>query len=113
MDQKVVEINLESGSPAVDQAIVNMVNQLTTQMRRGCKAVILIHGYGSSGIGGSIRTAVRNKLSDGSLQGVVRASVAGENWMNRRKEFLGFCGSLVKYDRRIDGNEGITVVLLR
>ena len=113
MEQKVVEINLEYGNPTVDSALQSMVNQLSTQMRRGCKAAILIHGYGSSGTGGSIRAAVRVKLADSSLKGIVRTFVTGESFMGRRKELYGLCGSLANFERRIAGNEGITVVILR
>ncbi len=113
MDQKVIEINLEYGNPTVDSALMNMVNQLTTHMRRGCKAAILIHGYGSTGTGGSIKTAVRSKLADSSLKGIVRVAVGGEDWFFRRKELYALCKSLEKFDRRIANNEGITVVLLR
>ncbi len=113
MEQKVVEINLEYGNPTVESALLNMVNQLTTQMRRGCKAVILIHGYGSSGTGGSIKAAVRTKLTDNSLKGIVRTAVGGESFMSRRKELYGLCKSLQNYERRVSGNEGITVVILR
>lgn len=110
---KVKEINLESGRPLADDAVRNMVNQLGTCKRQGYKAVILVHGYGSSGTGGAIKAAVRSKLQERSLSGIVRAYCGGEHWLARKKELLGMCSSLSDYQRRIDGNSGVTVVILK
>ncbi|HWQ78862.1 MAG TPA: hypothetical protein VN381_08585 [Anaerovoracaceae bacterium] len=110
---KVREINLEYGSPTVDAAVRNMVNQLGTCKGQGYKAVILIHGYGSSGVGGGIKAAVRNKLREPSLSGIVRQSCGGEHWYHKKRELLGICQSLGDYQRKIDGNQGVTVVILK
>lgn len=113
MQNKVVEINLELGMPTVDVALQRMKDALTTSLRQGFRAVILIHGYGSTGIGGSIKKAVLTTLAEKSLQGVVRSYVGGENWHRQGKNYQKMCKSLEAYDRRIAGNEGVTVVLLR
>lgn len=110
---KVREINLEYGSPTVDAAIRNMVSQLGTCKGQGCKAVILVHGYGSSGTGGGIKTAVRSKLREPSLSGIVRACCGGEHWYEKKKELLALCQPLSEYQRKIDGNQGVTVVILK
>ncbi len=113
MPSKVLEINMEAGRPATDTAVMNMKNTLMACPRRGVRAAVLIHGYGSSGVGGAIRTAARRALSDGSLSSVVRESVPGEQWHWRKREFLAHCPALASYEGRIANNEGITVVLLR
>ena len=110
---KVKEINLEYGAPTVDAAVRNMVNQLSTCKGQGYKAVILVHGYGSSGVGGGIKTAVRSKLRDSSLSGLVRNSCGGENWFEKKQEFLGICRYLSDFQRKVDGNQGVTVVILK
>jgi hypothetical protein len=110
---KVKEVNLEYGSPSADTAVKNMVSQLSTCKGLGCKAVILVHGYGSSGVGGGIRTAVRSKLREASLSGVVRTICGGEDWYQRKKELLELCPALSGYQRRIDGNQGVTIVVLK
>jgi DNA-nicking Smr family endonuclease len=69
---------LEYNMPTVEVALQKMKNVLTTNKGLGCKAVILIHGYGSSGVGGSIKAAVTRCLSDNSMRGIVRAYVGGE-----------------------------------
>ncbi len=113
MASKVVELNLEAGMPSAENAVRNMKNALATYKGQGTKAVIIIHGYGSSGVGGSIKAAVTKALGESSLRGIVRISCGGEQWINRKRELVTACGSLAEYDRRIRGNEGITVVVLR
>lgn len=110
---KVKEINLEYNSPTVDTAVRTMISQLGTCKAQGYKAVILVHGYGSSGVGGGIRTAVRSKLREPSLSGIVRAFCGGENWFEKKKEMLNICQPLSEHQRKIDGNQGVTVVLLK
>lgn len=113
MPSKVLEINLESGMPAVETAVLNMQNTLAACRMRGVRAAVLIHGYGSSGVGGGIRAAVRRKLSDGSMAGIVREVVGGEQWHWRKRELLAHCRELAGYDGRISNNEGVTVVILK
>lgn len=110
---KVKEINLEYGQPTVDMALRSMVSQLSTCKGQGYKAVILIHGYGSSGVGGSIKTAVQNKLKEPALSGIVRACCSGEHWHEKKREMVGICQPLSNYNRKIEGNQGVTVVLLK
>ena len=110
---KVKEINLEYGSPTADSAVRNMVNQLGTCKGQGYKAVILIHGYGSSGVGGGIKTAVRSKLREPSLSGIIRSTCGGEQWFEKKKELINICQPLSDYQRKIDGNQGVTVVILK
>jgi hypothetical protein len=112
-NNKVAELNLEYGKPAAADALAKMSDSLLTYKKQGIKAVILIHGYGSSGTGGSIKAAVRKRLGEPALSGIVRAYTGGEQWAYRKKEFLGLCGSLGSFERRISGNEGITVVILK
>ena len=110
---KVKEINLEKGSPQVPQALKNMVNGMATAKIQGYKACILIHGYGSSGEGGAIKEAVIKKLQDPSLRGMVSDYVSGENWPSKKNIFLNHTGQLKDFQRYIDQNKGVTVVLFR
>lgn len=113
VSRKVVEVNLEYNMPTVEVAIQKMKNSLTTSKGQGYKVVILIHGYGSSGVGGSIKTAVIRCLGDSSLRGIVRTYVGGEQWLVRKRELQALCKDLERYERKIAGNEGVTVVVLR
>lgn len=113
MRDKVVEVNLELGRPSVEAALQNMKNALTTHKAKGIRAVILIHGYGSSGVGGSIKIAVRRCLGENSMRGIVRDFAGGEQWSSRKRDMITMCRDLEKYERTIADNDGITVVILR
>jgi hypothetical protein len=75
--------------------------------------VKIIHGYGSSGKGGAIRTAIREQMAAWQRDGKVLKVVPGENWsifdtdsqdLRRRYAFLG-------KDEDLDrGNAGMTMV---
>jgi DNA-nicking Smr family endonuclease len=104
---------LEYNRPTVEDAVRSMKNSLTTLKGQGYKAVILIHGYGSSGSGGAIKPAVKRCLGEPGMRGIVRTFVGGEQWLDRKQEMLGICKSLESYQQRISGNDGVTVVILR
>jgi hypothetical protein len=110
---KVKEINLEQGSPTVEQAMGRLVNGLSTAKGAGFRSVILIHGYGSSGIGGAIKVGVLGKLKEPMLKGMIRDFVAGEKWNEHKKTYLEQCPQLKEYEDRIRGNPGVTVVILK
>lgn len=110
---KVKQINLEHGLPTVEEAVRRMKNELSTAKMSGFKAVILIHGYGSSGTGGTIKPAVCKNLTHPGLVGIVKDWVAGENWFSKKAVFLAYCPTLKEHAKHIDGNPGITVVLLK
>jgi hypothetical protein len=110
---KVRLINLEQGHPTVEDAMRRMKNDLATAKMSGCKAAILIHGYGSTGAGGVIKPAVGKNLKAPGLVGMVKDWVPGENWQAKRNFFLADCPSLKEHTRHIDGNKGITIVLLK
>ena len=110
---KVKEVNLEKGNPTVEVAMRKLVNELSTAKGAGYRAVILVHGYGSSGVGGAIKTATISKLKENSLRGIIRDSVGGEAWMDRKKDFIGVCSQLRDFDRYVDGNKGLTIILLK
>ncbi len=110
---KVKEVNLERGYPTADMAVRNMVDHLGTCKRQGVRSLVLVHGYGSSGTGGKIKTAVHRKLKEPSMAGLVRMICPGEDWMNRKSAMLNSCPGLQDYESRISGNYGVTVVLLK
>ena len=71
-------LNLEEGMPKAEAAVSKLKLQLATLRRTGIKSVKVIHGYGSSGTGGSIRTAVRHYLRSAQREGRIRDFCPGE-----------------------------------
>ena len=110
---KVSHLNIKHDMPTVDAATTRLKNGLTTFKNQGLKAVIVVHGFGSQGEGGSIKPAVRKLLADRSMCGIVRAYAGGEEWFEKKREILAICPGLKESEQEISGNEGITVVVMK
>lgn len=110
-----VTINLEEGRPTRDIALRRLSDEIVRYKAQRVKAVKLIHGYGSSGVGGVIRVAVRKELEHMKNRGVIKLYVAGENFeifSSDTIKMLDSCNAL-RSDRDLGRfNNGITMVLL-
>ena len=108
-------IKLKEGMPRVEEARARLNAELERARDRGTTALKIIHGYGSSGTGGRLRTAIRNSLKRRQKEGTIRCFAAGERWSvfdEVARQILEECPELAK-DPDLNGyNEGITIVLL-
>lgn len=115
MATKVIIINLEHGMPTVEQASHRLIGELIRARAQGAKVVKLIHGYGSSGVGGKLRIGIRAALADRKRRGEIKEAVPGEDWNifdEGTRRILDLYPDLSR-DRDFDrGNAGITLVLL-
>ena len=59
----VVTINLERGRPTVEMALSKLDREIATARMSNSRLLRVIHGWGSSGEGGAIRTAVLGHLA--------------------------------------------------
>ena len=107
------ELNLEVGMPPVDTALRWLEAELHAARKMGRPGLKLIHGYGSSGTGGKIRTACRKYLREQAEAG--RLVIRGEDFSIFSEETRrGFtlCAQL-REDRDLDReNRGVTFVIL-
>ncbi len=109
------EVNLEAGMPFADQAIKRLTFELHQSRRQGYAVLKIIHGYGSSGVGGKIRTAARKYLARLQSQGEIEAYIPGEKFSifeeATRRAFLR-C-EVLRQDRDLDRyNNGVTFIVL-
>jgi hypothetical protein len=115
MATKVIIINLELGMPTVEQAVHRLGGELIRARAQRAKAVKIIHGYGSSGVGGKLRVGIRAALAERKRRGDIKEAVAGEDWSifdAGARRILDACPDLNR-DRDFErGNAGITMVLL-
>lgn len=107
--------NLEDGRPTVETARQRMYTALRQARAQRVPAVKLIHGYGSTGQGGRIRTMVRRELEQLKIQGKIKDYVAGEEFSpfdaaGQRAIAADF--RLTKDSDYTRCNHGITVVIL-
>jgi hypothetical protein len=108
-------INLEAGMPTVEQAQIRLLSEIRRARAERATAVKIIHGYGSSGVGGKLRMAMRSYLATLRRSGKVGCYVAGEDWSvfhPEARELLNGCPEL-KRDRDLErGNPGVTIAML-
>jgi hypothetical protein len=108
-------VNLEKGMPLVQQALDRLEVEIKTSGKQGCKVLTLIHGYGSSGEGGAIKTAVLRQLYFLQHQGRVKEIIPGENFEGRSgrgRQLLRRFPFLSHHHDLNRTNPGITLVIL-
>ena len=109
------ELNIKMGMPYVDQAIARLTAEITASKKEKYAVLKIIHGYGSSGVGGRLRTELRKYLAVQKQRGVIRNFVAGEDFSIFNMDALAMMRSCdeVRKDHDLDrSNNGITLILL-
>ena len=109
-------INLEAGMPTSDQAMITLNNRIYAERASGARCVKIIHGYGSTGRGGAIRKACRQKLLEYRRRGVIKNQCYGEKlgpFSEEGRKFAEICPEIrgdIDWGRE---NPGVTVVLFK
>ena len=109
------EFNLEIGMPAVADALRRLAGILSTQRALRTRVIKLIHGYGSTGKGGKIRSEVRRYLDDCRRKGTIKGYVKGEEFSifsEETRALLARCPEVARDKDLEKYNNGITIVLL-
>lgn len=107
-------INLERNRPTVQQATLQLSQELRLAKCNRQKALKIIHGYGSTGKGGAIKVAVLQMLEVKKRQGQIQHYVKGEDFTpftQLGQQAIALYPKL-KTDRDYGRqNDGITIVL--
>lgn len=115
MPGKLREVNLEQGMPPADAAIRRLTFELHQSRRLGCTVLKIIHGYGSSGAGGRIRTEARKYLERLKAKGEIKQFIPGEAFSifsEDTRSAFALCGEL-RQDRDLERhNNGVTFIVL-
>jgi len=107
-------LNLEY-RPTLPEALKKVRAFLATERRRGTRVVQIIHGWGSSGVGGTLRAGIRKELGAMKGRGEVRAFLPGEDLRRGAAAVKRLSNDFPDIKRLRDygrGNPGITVVIL-
>ena len=75
-----VTINIKRDMPTVEEARRRLETQLKELAGQGRAVVKVIHGYGSTGVGGKIRHGLATTFRRLQREGVIRSSIPGEQW---------------------------------
>lgn len=101
--------------PSVSEALERMDRELILASGRRESLLKMIHGYGSSGVGGDIRVAVQRRLYELAQAGRIRGCIFGENWSKSDGETWRLLQAKPELKSDPDlgrRNPGITIVLL-
>ena len=108
-------VNLEEGRPTVNVGLLRLDSALAAARAEGVPILKLIHGYGSSGVGGRLREEIWKALDRFQRNGSIAAFIPGEDFRlsNQASWELVKGDKAVKEDRDFGrGNRGITIVVL-
>ena len=108
-------LDLEDGMPLVEEAVSRMNMGLQELRVSQEKLVKLIHGYGSTGTGGKIRTGVRSELAAMKRKKLIKDYIPGEEFGPLDAASRKLAESSTTIPRDPDWgrmNPGITIVVL-
>jgi DNA-nicking Smr family endonuclease len=111
-----IEFNIKQDGPYVEEALDRLTDILRKSLEIGIKAIILIHGYGSSGEGGRIKWAIHEALENNRYSDRVAEYHFGEDVAFGSESYYALLKrrpGLKRYLKRFkEGNAGMTVLLL-
>jgi hypothetical protein len=113
--KRIVTLNLEKDLPRVEEALAALDRQIAAARMEGVTLIRVIHGWGSSGTGGKIRTAVRRQLETNARTRHIRGFLPGERYSESTsggRNLLATHTSLRASLRTDRENPGITFVEL-
>jgi len=101
--------------PKVQEALQRLDRELALARQEKAALLKIVHGYGSSGVGGDIRIAVQRRLHELAHDGEIRSCIFGENWSKSDEATWRLLQA--KPDLKTDPdlgrrNQGITIVVL-
>lgn len=117
MNPKAVRtFNVEAGLPTLDEARRLIMAQIKQAKREGVQALKIIHGYGSSGKGGTLCVGLRKSFRLRKKEGVIRDFIAGEDFSIFNQSTLDLLEAAPELRGDPDlgaTNEGVTVLWLK
>jgi hypothetical protein len=101
--------------PTVEEARSRLTTQIEAASQKHIKVLKIIHGYGSTGVGGELRIALQSTLRQMVSASEIRECIYGENWRTSDERTWKLLKEFPELKADTDlgrGNRGITVVLL-
>ena len=108
-------VNIKYGMPDSDDAVRRVTYNIRNSKQLGTRAIKFIHGYGSTGAGGVIRTKTRRYLAEQKRKRLIADFIPGEDFSifsEATRRAFEICPDL-RNDPDLDRhNNGITIVIL-
>ena len=108
-------VNLEQDRPTVNQGLLRLERALTAARQERIAVLKLVHGYGSSGVGGSLRLEVWKALDRYKRAGSLHDFIPGEQFRISDEATWALLKRFpqLKQDRDLGReNRGITLAVL-
>ena len=102
--------------PQIEEARLRLHHELHLAKKQGHVALKLIHGYGSSGVGGTLRIELQNELARLANTRTIHSFIAGENWRISHEHAWALLQRFPQWKQDSDlgkNNKGISIVVLR
>lgn len=115
MKSKFKIINIEAGMPTVEVGQKRLYLEIVTAKNQGIRFLKVIHGYGSSGVGGRLKRGILEFLAAKKKEGFIKAYVPGEDWSifnQAARDIMEQCNDSRKDSDLGNSNLGITIVLI-
>jgi hypothetical protein len=112
---RVKTVNLKRDMPTLEEARVRLAEALRAARREGCAALKVVHGYGSSGTGGTLRHGIQASLRKRRKKGEIAAFIPGDKWSifeASAREWIERVPELARDGDLDRGNEGVSLVFL-
>lgn len=109
-------VNLEEGRPTVAEALERLEREIGRARREGVHLLKVIHGYGSTGVGGAIKRGVHRRLASLKRDGRIKEFVPGEEWgvfHAGTRRIVEECGDPGPDPDFRNQNEGVTILLIQ
>jgi hypothetical protein len=108
--------NVEAGFPSLDEARRLVLEEIRKSRREGVRVLKIIHGYGSSGRGGTLNHGLKKSFALRKKEGVIKDFITGENFTIFNPIVLELLEAVpeLRADPDLSAtNEGVTVLWLK
>jgi hypothetical protein len=108
-------VNLKHDHPTVSEALSRLDREIGRARQGGTTVLKVVHGYGSSGVGGDIRIAIQARLRGMAEEGRIRHCIFGECWSKSNEATWRLLQDRAELKQDSDlgrANRGITIVVL-
>jgi hypothetical protein len=108
--------NVEAGLHTLDDARRVVIAEIKQAKREGVTVLKVIHGYGSSGKGGTLRIGLRKSFRLRKKEGVIKDFISGEDFSIFDETTLDLLEAVPELRGDPDlgaTNEGVTIIWLK
>lgn len=108
--------NVEAGLPTLDDARRLVIAEIKKAKREKASVLKVIHGYGSSGKGGTLNVGLRKSFGLRKKEGVIKDYIAGEAFSIFNKTVLDLLDAVPELRGDPDlgaTNEGVSILWLK